>query len=98
MKRFSRPRFQPLLDPLEDRCTPSAAHPPLGHALPPEVAAHVASPQPDTLAAPEAKSADARVAPFKVNGGGTAPLGLPVFPGGQAPHNATGIASHLGKY
>jgi subtilisin-like proprotein convertase family protein len=47
------------------------------------------------LAAP---AADSRVVPFKVSGGGTAPQGLPVFPGGTAPHNATGTATHLGKY
>jgi hypothetical protein len=47
------------------------------------------------LAAP---SADVRVVPFKVSGGGTAPDGLPVFPGGTAPHNATGTATYLGKY
>ena len=43
--------------------------------------------------------AEAQVKPFKVTGGGTAPDGLPVFTGGPpAPHNATGTATHLGKY
>ena len=36
--------------------------------------------------------------PFLVTGGGTAPDGLPVFPGGTAPHNATGWASLVGHY
>jgi hypothetical protein len=27
-----------------------------------------------------------------------APQGIPVFPGGTAPHDATGVASHLGTY
>jgi hypothetical protein len=49
-------------------------------------------------AAPAAANADTRAVPFKVTGGGTAPLGLPVFPGGTAPHNATGTATHLGNY
>jgi hypothetical protein len=47
------------------------------------------------LAAPDA---DSLVVPFKVSGGGTAPNGIPVFPGGTAPHNATGTATYLGKY
>jgi hypothetical protein len=43
--------------------------------------------------------AEAQVKPFKVTGGGTAPDGLPVFTGyPPAPHNATGTATHLGKY
>lgn len=49
-------------------------------------------------AASAARNDDTRVIPFKINGGGTAPLGVPVFPGGTAPHDATGIATHLGKY
>src|SRR5262249_46400184 len=36
--------------------------------------------------------------PFKVTGGGTAPDGLPVFPGGTGSHNATGTGTFLGKY
>jgi hypothetical protein len=47
------------------------------------------------LAAPAAGS---RVVPFKVSGGGTVPDGIPVFPGGTAPHNATGTATYLGRY
>jgi hypothetical protein len=50
---------------------------------------------PAALAAP---SADVRVVPFQISGGGTAPGGLPVFSGGKARHNATGEATHLGKY
>jgi hypothetical protein len=43
--------------------------------------------------------AEAQVKPFKVTGGGTAPDGLPLFVGAPpAPHNATGNATHLGKY
>jgi hypothetical protein len=45
-----------------------------------------------------AEESDTQVKPFKVTGGGTAPNGLPVFPGGTAPHNATGTATGLGKY
>jgi hypothetical protein len=47
------------------------------------------------LASPRA---DAQVVPFKVTGGGSAPDGLPVFPGGTAPHNATGTGTQIGKY
>jgi hypothetical protein len=47
------------------------------------------------LAAPPA---DTRSVPFKVSGGGTAPQGLPLFPGGTAPHTAAGTATHLGRY
>src|SRR5262249_25094480 len=36
--------------------------------------------------------------PFKVNGGGPAPGGLPLVPGETGVHLSTGKASHLGKY
>jgi hypothetical protein len=43
--------------------------------------------------------AQAQTKPFKVSGGGTAPDGIPLFLGAPpAPHNATGTATHLGKY
>jgi hypothetical protein len=45
-----------------------------------------------------AEKADSHSIPFKVTGGGEAPEGLPVFPGGTAGHNATGTATHLGRY
>jgi hypothetical protein len=38
------------------------------------------------------------VAPLEVFGGGTAPQGLPLFPGGTAPHNAAGSISLWGDY
>jgi hypothetical protein len=49
----------------------------------------------DALAA---STADSRVVPFKVTGGGPAPSGLPLTPGVTVPHQATGTATHLGKY
>lgn len=48
--------------------------------------------------APAVHTADTQAIPFKVTGGGNAPQGLPVFPGGTAVHDATGTATHLGKY
>ncbi len=39
----------------------------------------------------------AQVKPFKIRGGGTAPLGVSIL-GDPSPHNATGNATHLGKY
>jgi hypothetical protein len=48
--------------------------------------------------APAAPASDTQVLPFKVTGGGTAPQGLPVFAGGTAPPDASGTATHLGKY
>jgi hypothetical protein len=47
---------------------------------------------------PDAPQSDTQVVPFHVTGGGIAPQGVPLFPGGTAPHNATGTATHLGKY
>jgi len=47
---------------------------------------------------PSSHKAHTEVVPFKVTGGGTAPQGLPVFPGGTAPHNATGTGTLLGNY
>jgi hypothetical protein len=44
------------------------------------------------------KHEDTRVVPFQVNGGGNAPSGLPLFPGGTAPHDATGQGTLLGTY
>src|SRR5262249_49332449 len=49
--------------------------------------------------APGAAAADdAHVIPFKVTGGGTAPLGFPLARYVPVPHNATGTATHLGQY
>jgi hypothetical protein len=45
-----------------------------------------------------ARGGDVQVLPFRVTGGGPAPAGLPLFPGGKAPHQATGTATYLGKY
>jgi hypothetical protein len=60
----------------------------------------IADPPPAGTPLPPAAAPDAgsRVVPFRVSGGGTAPNGLPLFPGGSGPHNATGTATHLGQY
>jgi hypothetical protein len=55
-------------------------------------------PQGGPESAAAAKSKDSQVLPFRVSGEGDAFEGLPVFPGGTAAHNATGTATHLGKY
>ena len=39
-----------------------------------------------------------QIAPLEVFGGGTAPQGLPLFPGGAAPHNAAGSIGLWGDY
>ena len=44
-----------------------------------------------------AHPADAQVKPFAVAGGGSAPQGVSLF-GADSPHNASGIATHLGLY
>jgi hypothetical protein len=54
----------------------------------------IADPPPVGLAAPQSET---RVVPFKVTGGGTAPEGILLAPGGTVPHNTTGRATHLGK-
>jgi hypothetical protein len=128
MIRHSPLRYQPSVEALEERCTPSAlssflhdvpvlAPSSVTHARPALVAL------PSTPASPAAEqelplfipygagddqpgaampSAPGRsnrlVFSIKVTGGGTAPLGLPVFPGGTAPYNATGTATILGRY
>ena len=46
------------------------------------------------LACPRAQ---AKPVPFKISGGGPAPDGLSLF-GAPSPHEATGTATHLGKY
>jgi hypothetical protein len=45
-----------------------------------------------------AQDENTQVVPFKVTGGGPAPGGLPLFPGGSGPHFATGTATQLGNY
>ncbi len=110
MTRQVRPRFQPRLETLEERCTPSTVH-----------GAHAVTTAPAIIAGPSAAqtvqihhhaplahhhavhhtpaAASATVAVhFTVNGGGTAPKGLPVTPGASGPHNATGRGTLLGHY
>jgi hypothetical protein len=41
--------------------------------------------------------AEAQVEPFKVTGGGPAPMGLSIL-GADSPHSATGHATHVGRY
>lgn len=109
MKHPSRPHFQPRLETLEDRCTPSTMPNFLhawdgGHAVaPPHVAPALSAlfnpPSTQAIASAfAAHEADARFVPFKITGGGTVPQGLPIFPYGTAPHNATGTATELGRY
>jgi hypothetical protein len=42
--------------------------------------------------------ASAQVKPFKISGGGVAPLGLSLIPGVPAPHVSTGQATELGNH
>jgi hypothetical protein len=113
MKHRIAPPFQPRLEALEDRCTPSAvSH--LIHAL---NGTADFSPAGRALAHPAsmtglvshghrghhgharvAEQGDTHTVAFRVSGGGTAPNGLPLFPGGTAPHNATGTGTELGRY
>ena len=47
------------------------------------------------LAAP---NAEAQVKPFKLTGGGIAPLGIALTPGVAAPHSSVGTATELGNH
>ena len=49
-------------------------------------------------AAQAGQGAGVQTLPFQITGGGPAPGGLPLFPGGSGPHSATGTATQLGKY
>jgi hypothetical protein len=109
MTRSSRPRFQPRLEALEDRCTPSTISDFLGAwevangIAPPNIAPAVfgllnAANTQAMAAASAIQNAESRVVPFMISGGGYAPQGLPEFPGGTATHTATGNATELGKY
>ncbi len=52
----------------------------------------------DPPAAQVTESSDIHPVAFKISGAGNAPEGVPVFPGGTVDHDATGTATHLGKY
>lgn len=104
--RTPQPRsFVPELSALEDRSLPSVVPAVPAPVLPANANAAVTTVKvADPLSngqpalAKAATANDTHVVPFKVNGGGTAPEGIPVFPGGTASHNATGNGTHLGKY
>lgn len=89
MNRQSRQRFSPRLETLEDRCTPSVAHAPLGDGL-----AHGAH----AVVLHVHHDHHEKIVPFKIDGGGPAPDGLPLVPGMTAAHSATGHATGLGTY
>jgi hypothetical protein len=76
------PRFQPRLEDLEERCTPST----------------LAPPSVDPVAALVATDSETHSVPFQLTGGGPAPGGMPLFPGGTAAHSDSGHATHLGSY
>lgn len=105
MNRPFQNRFQPRIETLEDRATPSAvsnffeAHP--------GIRAAVADHAPGLFArlsegGPRASLGASHVRtislPFAVIGGGTAPQGLPLVPGLAGQYNATGWAAYVGKY
>jgi hypothetical protein len=103
--RQTRPwrRFVPELTVLEERSLPSIAHGPLFGLMPHHSSAPVISLGHSGHGAGvrvqhAAVQADTRVVPLKITGGGNAPNGLPVIPGLTAPYNATGTATHLGRY
>lgn len=109
MKPSSHPRFQPRLEVLEDRCTPSTMPDSVnpwaaaGLSLPPNVAPAATGllqsvGNQAVTAASTAFHGATRTVPFMVDGGGPAPQGVPEFPGGTAPHSATGWAAELGNY
>jgi hypothetical protein len=107
-RRAARPRgFVPELTTLEDRSLPSVAHRPFHHLLLRHTPALTAAHQHSAFNATRTVSfhradgkgnEDTQVVPFAIDGGGPAPDGIPLFPGGTAPHSATGEATHLGKY
>ena len=83
MNRNGTLRFQPRVEDLEERCTPSTL------SLPNLIFADVAL---------VGQQSDTHIVPFKLSGGGPGPVGMPLFPGGTAPHEAAGTATYLGKH
>ena len=86
-------RFVPQLTPLECRTVPSGSQ-------------HVPSNEMLTLLGAsetgvvkhESETTGTVTVTFKLTGGGPAPDGLPLFPGGTGEHTSTGTATHLGKH
>ena len=78
-------RFQPRLEALEGRWTPSAP-------------ALDVSPAAGIIAAISPADDGQQALPFSVNGGGPAPEGIALAPFVEVPHSATGTASFLGHY
>ena len=106
MNRASLRRHRLHVETLEERWTPSTAGvaPPRGVDLA-KGAIVIGSVPPGGVGqqgggneAPVALGTNARVLPFKIDGGGPAPNGLPLFQFGTGPHQATGTANYLGKY
>jgi hypothetical protein len=99
-------RFQPALESLEDRCTPSGVpgfdvpdtQPALLPAGAPALLAGSHGEQVQIIYGDTSGHADTRVVLFKITGGGSAPGGLPLGPAESGSFNATGTATELGRY
>jgi hypothetical protein len=89
-------RVRPRLEVLEDRCTPST----LTNFLDASGLTELLPDGKDGTVKFKASQPDVptEIVPFEVVGSGTAPQGLPLFPGGMAPHNSAGLSNLHGGY
>jgi len=99
LTREPRPRgsrIRPRLEVLEDRCTPST----LTNFLHASGLSGLLPDGTNGTAPFTAFNQDlpTQTVPFEVVGSGTAPQGLPLFPGGTAPHTAAGWSNLTGSY
>ena len=96
MNRQLSRRVRPQLEALEDRCTPSTLSSFLHNSglsgLLPD--GHNGSVPFSAFS----QDLPTQTVPFELVGSGTAPQGLPLFPGGMAPHTSSGLSNVLGSY
>jgi hypothetical protein len=96
MTRRPSRRINPQLEALEDRCTPSTLTNFLHASGLSGLLPHGSNGTVPFSAF--SQNLPTQTVPFELAGSGTAPQGLPLFPGGMASHTSSGLSNLLGSY